>query len=106
MLKRSLATLAGSLAMSFATSEGEAMEKLTVMISGGLSPAYTQVLPAFEHSTGPTVTPLSGASQGTGPKTIKSQLEQGADVDVVILSKEGLSELIAAGRIAKGSEAE
>jgi molybdate transport system substrate-binding protein len=49
---------------------------------------------------------LSGASQGTGPKTIKSQLEAGTDVDVVILSKEGLAELMAAGRIAAGSEVE
>ena len=82
------------------------MEKLTVMTSGGFSLAYHQVLPEFERSTGTTVTTLSGASQGTGPKTIKSQLEQGADVDVVILSREGLKELIAAGRIAPGSEAE
>ena len=82
------------------------MEKLTVMISGGFSLAYKQILPEFERSTGMTVTTLSGASQGTGPKTIKSQLEQGVGVDVVILSKEGLGELIAAGRIAKGSEVE
>ena len=82
------------------------MEKLTVMISGGFSLAYKQILPAFEQSAGTAVTTLSGASQGTGPKTIKSQLEQGIDVDVVILSKEGLSELIAAGRIATGSEVE
>jgi molybdate transport system substrate-binding protein len=80
------------------------MEKLTVMISGGFSLAYKQILPEFERSMGMTVTTLSGASQGTGPKTIKSQLEQGVGVDVVILSKEGLGELIAAGRIAKGSE--
>ncbi len=82
------------------------MGKLTVMISGGFSLAYRQILPEFEQSTGTAVTTLSGASQGTGPKTIKSQLEQGAGVDVVILSKEGLSELIAAGRIAAGSEVE
>jgi molybdate transport system substrate-binding protein len=105
MLKRAMAVLAANLAMSFAASPGDAMEKLTVMISGGFSLAYHKVLPEFERSTGTSVTTLSGASQGTGPKTIKSQLEQGADVDVVILSKEGLGELIAAGRIAKGSEA-
>jgi molybdate transport system substrate-binding protein len=62
------------------------------------------VLPEFERNTGIAVTTLSGASQGTGPKTIKSQLEQGVDVDMVILSKEGLDELTTAGRIAKGSE--
>ena len=100
------AALAASLAISFAASEGHAMEKLTVMTSGGFSLAYHQVLPEFERLNGIAVTTLSGASQGTGPKTIRSQLEQGAEVDVVILSKEGLNELIAAGRIAAGSEAD
>ena len=104
MLKRALAVLAATLALSFWTSEGNAMEKLTVMMSGGFSLAYRQVLPEFERNTGIAVTTLSGASQGTGPKTIKSQLEQGVDVDMVILSKEGLDELTTAGRIAKGSE--
>ena len=104
MLKRAGVILATHLAMLFATSSGHAMEKLTVMISGGFSLAYKQVLPEFERNSGITVTTLSGASQGTGPKTIKSQLENGADVDVVIMSGEGLDELKAAGRIAAGSE--
>jgi molybdate transport system substrate-binding protein len=104
MLKRVMAVLAANLAMSLAAAPGDAMEKLTVLMSGGFSLAYRQVLPEFERSTGIAVTTLSGASQGTGPKTIKSQLEQGVDVDMVILSKEGLDELISAGRIAKGSE--
>jgi len=80
--------------------------KLTVIISGGFSLAYYKVLPDFERLTGIAVTTLSGASQGTGPKTIKHQLEAGADVDVVILSREGLGELMALGRIAAGSDAE
>lgn len=104
MLKRVMAILAAYLTISFAASPSNAMEKLTVMMSGGFSLAYRQVLPEFEHNTGIEVTTLSGASQGTGPKTIKSQLEQGVDVDMVILSKEGLDELTAAGRIAAGSE--
>jgi molybdate transport system substrate-binding protein len=106
MLKRVMAILAAHLVMLFASSSGNAMEKLVVMISGGFSLAYKQVLPEFERSTGITVTTLSGASQGTGPKTIKSQLENGTEVDVVILSKEGLGELIAMGRIAAGSDVE
>ena len=106
MFKRVLTVLTANLLLSLAVSESSAMEKLTVMISGGFSPAYHEVLPQFERDTGIAVTTLSGASQGTGPKTIKSQLEQGAEVDVVILSKEGLKELMAAGRIATGSEAE
>jgi molybdate transport system substrate-binding protein len=82
------------------------MEKLVVMISGGFSPAYHSVLPEFERGTGIAVTTLSGASQGAGSKTIKYQLETGTDVDVVIMSKEGLAELIAAGRIVAGSGVE
>src|SRR5579863_5950094 len=106
MLKRVVAVLVTCLTMCFAASPGNAMEKLVVMISGGFSLAYHAVLPEFERSTVISVTTLSGASQGTGPKTIKFQLEHGTEVDVVILSKEGLNELIAAGRIAKGSEVE
>src|ERR1700757_1221754 len=105
MLKHATTGLVTFLTVLFATSPGNAMENLTVMISGGFSLAYKQVLPEFERSTGITVTTLSGASQGTGPKTIKSQLEQGTEVDVVILSGEGLDELKARGRIAAGSEA-
>jgi molybdate transport system substrate-binding protein len=82
------------------------MDNLTVIISGGFSLAYHKVLPAFERSTGIAVTTLSGASQGTGPKTIKHQLEAGADIDVAIMSKEGLGELIALGRIVAGSDLE
>jgi molybdate transport system substrate-binding protein len=106
MLKRVVAIVATHLTMFLAASPGNAMEKLTVMISGGFSLAYRQVLPEFERNTGTTVTTLSGASQGTGPKTIKAQLEQGTEVDVVILSKEGLDELIASKRIAAGSAVE
>jgi molybdate transport system substrate-binding protein len=102
MLKRVTAIVATT--MFLAASPAGAMEKLVVMISGGFSLAYKQVLPEFERSTGISVTTLSGASQGTGPKTIKSQLEQGTEVDVVILSGEGLDELKAAGRITAGSE--
>jgi molybdate transport system substrate-binding protein len=104
MLKHLTTILAINLAVLFAASAGNAMEKLTVMISGGFSLAYKQVLPEFERSSGIAVTTLSGASQGTGPKTIKSQLEQGTEVDVVIMSGEGLDELKAAGRIVAGSD--
>jgi molybdate transport system substrate-binding protein len=76
------------------------------MISGGFAQAYQQVVSKFEGSTGIGVKTLSGASQGTGPTTIRSQLERGIQVDVVILSNEGLHELIEAGWILEGSAAE
>jgi molybdate transport system substrate-binding protein len=57
-------------------------------------------LPEFEQTSGIKDTTGSGASQGTGPQTIAAQLARGVPANVVILSREGLSELIAANRIA------
>jgi molybdate transport system substrate-binding protein len=88
-------------AILFSTSS---MAQLQVIISGGFSGPYQQMLPQFEKNTGISVKTLSGASQGTGPKTIKAQLEAGASVDVVILSREGLAELVALGRIMPGTD--
>src|SRR5688572_8223442 len=75
-----------------------------VIISGGFSTAYRKLLPEFEKSTGIAVTTGSGASQGKGPLTIAAQLERGEPCDVVIMSREGLAELIAAGRILPGTD--
>jgi len=83
---------------------GPAMAQVKVIISGGFSTAYRQLLPEFEKTTGIAVTTGSGASQGKGPTTIASQLERGEPFDVVIMSREGLSELMAAGRILRGSD--
>src|SRR5689334_25361676 len=90
--------------MPSSVSNDAARAELDVMISGGFSLAYRQLLPAFERTTGIAVATASAASQGTGPNTMKAQLERGARADVVILSREGLSELIAAGRIASGTD--
>jgi molybdate transport system substrate-binding protein len=78
--------------------------QLKVIISGGFSAPYQQLLPEFERKSGTKVTTGSGASQGTGPETIGAQLARGVAADVVILSREGLSELIAAKRIAVGTD--
>lgn len=83
-----------------------ATAQLKVMISGGFSTAYRQVLPEFEKETGIRVTTLSGASQGKGPETIAAQLARGVPVDVVIMSREGLGELMKQGRIAAGTDAD
>ena len=77
---------------------------MKVIISGGFEKAYRQALPEFEETTGISVETGSGASQGKGPKTIAAQLERGVRADVVILSREGLAELSAAGRIVAGSD--
>jgi molybdate transport system substrate-binding protein len=88
--------------------EGQIMNtatvQLKVLISGGFSRAYEQLLPEFERMSGIKVATGSGASQGTGPQTIAAQLTRGVFADLVILSREGLSELIAANRIAAATD--
>jgi molybdate transport system substrate-binding protein len=83
-----------------------ASAQLKVMISGGFSTAYRQALPDFEKASGLKVTTLSGSSQGKGPETIAAQLARGVPVDVVIMSREGLGELMKEGRIAAGTDAD
>jgi molybdate transport system substrate-binding protein len=72
---------------------------VNVLISGGFTGAYEQLLPEFERTSGVKVTTRSGASQGVGPQTIAAQLARGVSADVVILSREGLGELMAADKI-------
>ena len=84
----------------------QALAQLKVIISGGFSGPYERLLPEFERASGVKVTTGSGASQGSGPQTIGAQLAAGASFDVVILSREGLNDLIAARRIAAGTDAD
>ena len=83
-----------------------AFAQMKVIISGGFSGAYEKLLPEFEQESGIKVTSGSGASQGDGPQTIGAQLARGEKADVVILSREGLDGLIAANRIAAGTDAD
>jgi molybdate transport system substrate-binding protein len=99
MPARFMINLMASLALILAPWPSQASEALTVLMSGGFALAYRAVIPDFERDTGISVTTLSGASQGTGPQTVKSQLEHGVEADVVILSENGLDELIAAGLV-------
>jgi molybdate transport system substrate-binding protein len=80
--------------------------QVRVLISGGFSAPYQELLPQFEKSTGVTVTTARGASEGSGsdgPISIGVELRSGQPADVVILSREGLAELLAQGRIVTGS---
>ena len=83
---------------------GASLAQVKVLMSGGFSAAYQELLPEFQNTTGITVTTAHGASQGDGPNTIGAQLRRGVPADMVILSRGGLAELIAEGRIASGSD--
>lgn len=81
-----------------------ALAQMKVLISGGFSGAYERLVPEFERASGIKLTTGSGASQGDGPQTIAAQLARGVPADVVIMSREGLDGLIAANRIAAGTD--
>ena len=81
-----------------------ASAQVKVLMSGGFRGAYERLLPEFERTSGIKVTTGSGSSQGNGPQTIGAQLARGGPADMVILSREGLAELIAANRIAAGTD--
>jgi molybdate transport system substrate-binding protein len=95
--------LASLIAASFALPTAS-FAQLNVITSGGFSAAYRELLPEFEKATGIRVNTTSGASQGSGPNTIGAQLRRGVPTYVVIMSREGLSELIAEGRIVAGTD--
>jgi molybdate transport system substrate-binding protein len=78
--------------------------QVRVLMSGGFSAAYQELLPQFEYASGITVTTAIGMSQGDGPNTIGAQLRRGVCADLVILSKDGLAELSSEGRIVIGSD--
>jgi molybdate transport system substrate-binding protein len=78
--------------------------QIKVITSGGFSAAWQDLAPEFEKTTGITVTTARGASQGNGPNTIGAQLRRGVPADVVIMSREGLDELIAEGKIVTRSD--
>jgi molybdate transport system substrate-binding protein len=81
-----------------------ASAQVRVLISGGFQGAYGQLLPEFEQASGVHVTTATGGSIGAGPNTIGGQVRRGVPVDVVILAREGLADLIAEHRIVSGSD--
>ena len=81
-----------------------ALAQVKVIMSGGFATAFRSLLPEFERTTGVFVTTESGASQGNGPETIGAQLRRGVTADVVILSREGLNDLIAESLIVAGTD--
>jgi len=85
-------------------SQKQTRAQLNVITSGGFAAAFQELQPDFEKSTGIKLTVTRGASQGSGPDTIGAQLRRGFPADVVILSREGLDDLIAEKRIAAGSD--
>lgn len=83
-----------------------ASTQLKVLMSGGFLTAFKMAAPDFERTHNVSIAVTTGPSQGKGPATIGAQLARGVPADVVILSREGLAELNAEGRVVTESIAD
>jgi molybdate transport system substrate-binding protein len=77
-------------------------EEVRVMTSGGTAAAYVALAPQFERATGHTVVTLA-TSTGIGPDAIANRVRGGEPVDVIILSRAGIDELINEGKVVAAS---
>ncbi|MEP7363675.1 MAG: substrate-binding domain-containing protein [Acidobacteriota bacterium] len=91
------------LAFALLTFPAASFGQLKVIMSGGFSAAYQEIVPEFEKSTGITVATTRGPSQGDSPNAIGAQLRRGVVADMVIMSREGLEPLLAEGRFVPGT---
>jgi molybdate transport system substrate-binding protein len=73
--------------------------EIRVMISGGLSEAYKELVPEFERQTGHKVLTARGPSMGTTVNAIPIRLERGEPADVVIMVGYALGDLIKKGKV-------
>lgn len=74
--------------------------EIRVVISGGFSAAYLELVPQFERATGHKVLTARGGSMGTAPTSIPSRLERGEPVDAFIMVGDALEELEKQGKTA------
>ena len=86
----------GVLAAAAAAPTAGAAE-VRVMISGGLSAAYKELVPQYEQMTGNTVITSYGPSMGTTANAIPVRLARGEAADVLIMVRDALGVMISAG---------
>lgn len=73
--------------------------EIKVMISGGLTAAYKELVPVFEHATENKVVTASGPSMGTTANAIPVRLARGEAADVLIMVGYALGDLAGQGRV-------
>lgn len=77
--------------------------ELHVMNSGGFTAAYKALAPAYERSSGNTLSTAWGPSMGAAPEAIPNRLQRGEPADVVIMVGYALDELIRQGKVIAAS---
>jgi len=78
--------------------------EIRVLVSGGLTQAYLELVPEFERATQHKIVSAFGASMGGAPDSIPSRLQRGEPVDIVILARSALDGLVTQGKVVAGSQ--
>ena len=94
-------SLAVAILLAIAGTAGAA--EIKVMISGGFTAPYLELVPEFERATGHKLATAQGASMGGAPDSIPSRLARGEGVDVLILAGSALDNLVKDGKAVAGS---
>jgi molybdate transport system substrate-binding protein len=84
---------------SFLFIAAAAAADIKVMISGGFSAAYRELIPQFEQATGDKVETATGPSMGNTPNAIPVRLARGEPADVLIMVGSALGDLIKRGKV-------
>jgi molybdate transport system substrate-binding protein len=82
---------------------GASAAEVRVMISGGLTAAYKELVPEFERATGNKVITAYGPSMGTTVNAIPIRLERGEPADVLIMVGYALGDLAKQGKVVADS---
>jgi molybdate transport system substrate-binding protein len=93
----------GAIFLAWFTAFATAAE-IKVMISGGLTAAYRELVPKFEEATGHKVTTAYGPSMGTTVNAIPVRLARGEPADVLIMVGYALADLAKQGKVVATSQ--
>jgi molybdate transport system substrate-binding protein len=103
--KRSfLSTLVFGVISLFSFAGAVSAAEIKVMISGGLTAAYRELVPQFEADTGHKVITAFGPSMGTTENAIPVRIARGEHADVLIMVGAALDDLINQGKVVADSK--
>jgi molybdate transport system substrate-binding protein len=102
-ISTSLRAFAFGIAITVLLAGAATAAEIRVMISGGLTAAYKELVPEFERATGNKVLTAYGPSMGTTVSAIPVRLERGEPADVLIMVGYALGDLINKGKVVADS---
>ena len=73
--------------------------QLTVLVSGAFEPTMRKLAPEYERRSGVHIVIVTGPSMGATVNAIPARLDRREPADVVILARESLDRLAAAGKV-------